>query len=305
MDVKQKYLQRARKLAVAQLQDHRSKQIQRKVGNTNQPSAKKHFILTLKVSESWNSSNSSILNSWLRQHCSAYAWQLECGTMTGYYHIQLTLTLFEKQRFTWLKRHFCSHAHIEECHNIDASFDYCSKSDTRIRGPYIYPEPIDSQIPIQDPLEGVEYYWWQKRLLEILDNPVHPRHIHYFFDTTGNTGKSTMALHCILKYNAIVYDGQTKDIMHAHTNARVVIFDIPRSSGNVSWHAVESLKRGFGFSPKYDSKMKLFQIPHIIIFSNDPPDISKLSLDRWQIYEITTEYGHYSIHSPQYVLDNL
>lgn len=271
-----------------------SRQIQRKVGNTKQPSAKRHYLLTIKVDESWNSSNSSTLNSWLKQYCSAYAWQLECGTITGYTHIQLTMTLLQKQRLTWIKRHMCNNAHIEECNNIDASFDYSIKSETRIGRPHIYPSPVNMDSYIKDPLKNIELYSWQQWVLETIDTEPDPRLVYWFYDPIGNTGKSSLALHLILNYDAIVYDSNHKDILYAHTNASIVIFDIPRCSSTVSWHAIEDLKRGFGFSGKYESKMKLFRVPHVFIFSNHYPDTDTLSEDRWRIFNIS-QNGHFQL----------
>jgi len=67
-----------------------------------------------------------------------------------------------------------------------------------------------------------------------------------------------------------------------------VIFDVPRDNGNkISYKSVESIKNGMIYSPKYESKYKLFNSPHIIIFANEPPQLEKLSIDRWVVKEIT------------------
>jgi len=44
------------------------------------------------------------------------------------------------------------------------------------------------------------------------------------------------------------------------------------------------LKDRFVFSPKYDSKTKwLSNQPHVVVFMNEHPDMTKLSHDRYRI----------------------
>ena len=68
---------------------------------------------------------------------------------------------------------------------------------------------------------------------------------------------------------------------------RVLFIDIPRStSGYISWGAIEEIKNGMFFSGKYESKMCVFNSPHIFIFMNEEPDDEVFSRDRWRITEI-------------------
>ena len=67
----------------------------------------------------------------------------------------------------------------------------------------------------------------------------------------------------------------------------VVLFDIPRDNGNkISYKSIESIKNGVVYSPKYESKHKLFNSPHVICFANCLPEVEKMSDDRWCIEEI-------------------
>lgn len=259
------------------------------VGNTSTPpyrdNGKKHWIITLKVENKYNGSNGSNFNKWFQTHTSEAVWQVEQGEETGYIHYQMTFKLKFKNRFSWLKNHFHAQAHCEVVNNHDAAFDYCQKSDTRLHGPFYWPEKVQDGVP--DPLDNCELYKWQEDIVEIFRGPVNPRTIYWYWEPDGNVGKSDFCLHCILNHDAVVYDSGKKDILFAHKNQTKVIFDLSRTQeGYVSYDAMESLKKGFCFSGKYESGMKVFPKPHIVVFANWEPDTSKLSMDRWCIRRI-------------------
>ena len=49
-----------------------------------------------------------------------------------------------------------------------------------------------------------------------------------------------------------------------------------------NYEALESLKNGAMFSPKYESKSKVYDMPHVIVFANWQPDRIGLSIDNIQ-----------------------
>jgi len=66
-----------------------------------------------------------------------------------------------------------------------------------------------------------------------------------------------------------------------------MIIDVPRDNGNnISYKAIESIKNGMIYSPKYEGGYKLFNSPHIIVFANQAPQQERLSSDRWVITQI-------------------
>jgi len=68
---------------------------------------------------------------------------------------------------------------------------------------------------------------------------------------------------------------------------KVVIFDFPKSREfSISYDAIESIKNGFYFNGKYESKQVMGNCPHVICFANSPPCMEMLSKDRWKITEI-------------------
>lgn len=277
------------------------------VGNTNTPtgtrnkscnkqdSCKKHWIITLK------SSNSSInLKQWIMEHCDSAIWQLEKGNDTGYLHYQITLTLKEKKRLTWLKNHFSKTAHCEVVNNIDAAFDYSQKSDTRMAGPFYYPEPLNK--PLKDPLEGKTYYKWQQMLIDIYESEADDRSIYWIYEPDGKAGKSSFCKHLHIKYgDEIKFADVPKrvDLMHYVTKGpfKALVIDIPRKMSSYAhneslYTSLESIKNGFVFSGKYDSTALNFNYPHIFIFANVKPlpysTAGDMSADKIKVWNIHT-----------------
>lgn len=68
---------------------------------------------------------------------------------------------------------------------------------------------------------------------------------------------------------------------------KIVIWDLPRNNGNkISYDAIESVKNGMICNTKFETGTKIFDPPHIIIFSNEQPEEENLSKDRWNIINI-------------------
>ncbi len=55
---------------------------------------------------------------------------------------------------------------------------------------------------------------------------------------------------------------------------------------HVNYEVIESVKNGIVYNTKYESEMRVYKIPHVIVFSNERPDETKLSHDRWDIIEL-------------------
>lgn len=131
------------------------------------------------------------------------------------------------------------------------------------------------------------FYRWQRDLMDILAEPPHHRRIHFFIDEVGNTGKSTMAKYLCSNFDAILLSGKDSDISHAYEGQRVIILDFPRTSrDHINWGIVEKLKNGHLFSGKYNSVMKLYDVPHVIVFANFFPPMDVFSRDRYDIHEL-------------------
>ena len=93
--------------------------------------------------------------------------------------------------------------------------------------------------------------------------------------------------------------GNFSDLVYARSvdhAASIVVYDFTRYKPfhvdiKGIYSAIESIKNGCFFSPKYKSTSTITACPHILAFSNRFPDINALSRDRWVIYFITPNYN--------------
>lgn len=128
---------------------------------------------------------------------------------------------------------------------------------------------------------------WQTRLVEILSGDADPRKVYWYYDVTGNSGKSYFSTRYKAKTSYLVTGGKNQDIYYAFNYEQVVFFDLPRAKQDyVPYDVMESFKNGYFLSTKYECKPVRFAVPHVIVFANFYPDTTKLSVDRWEIKEI-------------------
>ena len=139
-----------------------------------------------------------------------------------------------------------------------------------------------------------ESLWvWQLALLKILEEKPDEREIIWIYEETGGTGKTAFMKYCFANMRAIPVSGKGSDIKFAIYNygikkscyPRVIFVDLPRSfdTSYLSYTALEEVKNGCFFVNKYESDAILIPTPHVVIFANEFPDVSKLSKDRWVI----------------------
>lgn len=128
---------------------------------------------------------------------------------------------------------------------------------------------------------------WQIILSEYLKQDADPRKVIWYYDVTGNSGKSYFSTHYREKTSYLVTGGKNQDIYYAYNYEQVVFFDLPRAKQDyVPYDVMEAFKNGYFLSTKYECKPVRFAVPHVVVFANFYPDVSKLSQDRWEIHEI-------------------
>ncbi len=226
--------------------------------------------------------------------CDKFVAQEEKCPKTDKLHIQGAIWLVTKTRFTALQKVLPT-AHWEPMVNEEASIKYCKKNTTACgrRWQTGFPRAI------VDPLEHKILYQWQARILDSIKLDADDRTVTWLVDPKGRTGKTALCKHICLTRNAILVGGAGKDIfcgiaatLEQKKEIDIVLINIPRSvedANRVSYAAIESTKDGIFFSGKYKSDMCLFNSPHVLVFSNFPPILEKLTSDRWRIIYITDE----------------
>lgn len=212
--------------------------------------------------------------------------QTEICPTTQRPHIHLMLWGKEKFRDTQLKLPKNSY-NGQSLKDINNDSDYANKDESHdgiFRDKWGFPKPLKLITPDK---------WWQLEILEILKTEADDRTVHWYWSDKGCMGKSQFAKYCVAQLDCLFFEeGNKKDIMHlifeAPDNRLEKIFiDVPRKTGNnICYKAIESIKNGMIYSPKYEGGYKLFNSPHIIVFANKAPQTESLSFDRWHIVNI-------------------
>lgn len=131
---------------------------------------------------------------------------------------------------------------------------------------------------------------WQFDLSEELLGRPDPRKVIWYWEATGNVGKSYFSLNYVDgsgRHGYVVTGGRHTDIFYGYNFEKVVFFDWTRDNQEtVPYSVLESFKNGYFLNTKYESTPVRFETPHVVVFANYPPLMNKLSLDRWDIREI-------------------
>jgi len=143
---------------------------------------------------------------------------------------------------------------------------------------------------------AVDWSEFQKEIIGILEGKPDGRKIYYYWEDKGNIGKSYITKWIRCRYEGvIVAEGKYADVaqqsmilLDNRQLPKIVVLDLPRSFNSefMSWTTIEKLKNGSIVSAKYEGGVLDFPKPHVIIFANEPPDLTMLSRDRWVIKKI-------------------
>ena len=83
--------------------------------------------------------------------------------------------------------------------------------------------------------------------------------------------------------------GKATDLCHAYSGQPICIFDYVRDAKEyVGYGVIEQLKNGILFSPKYESGLKRFDVPHVFVFANFLLEEGKFSGDRVKLFELNS-----------------
>lgn len=220
-----------------------------------------------------NSSNNKYIIGY--EHCADGKKHLQC--YIEFYIKCRPKNLFLDQTIHWEK------AKGNKLQNIN----YCSKEKIHSTN-FKLPKPV---IIIKDD----QLYYWEKQILNIIKDEPDDRHIWWFMGS-GGCGKTSFCKYLIIKYQAIILGGKHTDMKNAivdffKTNnylPELIVINIPKSFNKdyLSYTGIEEIKDMCFYSGKYEGGMICGNCPHVIIFSNEWPDIAKISKDRWKLFNI-------------------
>jgi len=213
-----------------------------------------------------------------------YVFQEEIGD-SGTPHLQGVVSLKNKRR--WTEFGLPKDIHWEKVKHVPLCYEYCSRASKRFGNAWSLKYPIPPKFKL---LQECQFFDWQKDIINIIKTEPDDRTIYWLWSGKGNIGKSTFCKYLAFTYDAILCGkGQYSDIMNILFKAnmdktKLVLFDLPRNNGNkISYSAIESIKNGMIVNTKYETGFKMFNPPHIIVFSNAYPDLAGLSDDRWVV----------------------
>ena len=145
---------------------------------------------------------------------------------------------------------------------------------------------------------------FQKMMLDIVDeNKVDDRSIYWFWEPTGNVGKTSLGRVLHRLHGAMYLRGSSGDMKHACTMYReyvnkdptIIVIDIARGADATTdlHQGIEDLKNGLFFSGKYQSTMIDAKVPpHVFVLANVPPSLKTHSGDRWKVFRIHSKTYH-------------
>lgn len=132
---------------------------------------------------------------------------------------------------------------------------------------------------------------WELYLDHLISQDPDPRHIHWFYDEVGETGKTVNAKNLLFNHNAFyTTGGKANDIYHAYQGEPIVILNLCASTCKETreylYKVLEEFKDGIFSSGKYNSMTKCFKIPHVIVFSNEKPETDKMKKCRLEVHNV-------------------
>jgi hypothetical protein len=133
---------------------------------------------------------------------------------------------------------------------------------------------------------------WQRDLDERVRQEPDDRSVFFVVDPEGNKGKSWMTRYWYTSRDDIqrFAIGKREDLAYAiDVSKKLFVFDIPRGQLELLQYSIlEQLKDRMIFSSKYESCSKVLPHKcHVVVFTNEEPDRSKMTRDRFKILRIT------------------
>lgn len=267
-------------------------------GNTN---SSPRVDLSMKKSRKWcftlnnyKGEELDTLDTILKSKDYKYILGREIGEQ-GTPHIQGYLEGKNPIRFSTLKN-INKRLHLEKARGTTKqNLTYCSKDNNYITNFNMNILKDRNEIILEKEYNNVIWKEWQQKILDLIKTEPDKRKINWFYDYDGNIGKSYLYKYIsLINKGVIICDGKKDNVFNQINTLiteliepEIIIMDIPRYNLEfINYGTIEQIKNGFLYSGKYEGNKCIFSIPHIIIFSNQPPDYNKWSKDRYNVIEL-------------------
>lgn len=168
---------------------------------------------------------------------------------------------------------------------------YCMKDKTRVAGPW-----ADRRIYMGSDLwPERKFPAWQRKMLEIFQQPPGDRIMHWIYDSVGNNGKTKFVKYLAFKKDAVGLGyGNSTDVLnlaYKFPNRLIYAWNLTRAKPATFseldfYSAIESVKDGFFINLKFETAQVLMDPPHVMIVANHIPKFQHISADRWKMWEI-------------------
>ncbi len=268
-------------------------------------------IWSVTVLQNFNELSSGEISAILAEFSEQWCFQMERGSETGGEHYQGRMILREAMtKETLLQVLSCR---VKDMRDVTVSPEsnksiekgglsfYVMKDFTKLDGPWMdssYKLPKVVTYNFEDlecmkvPLE------WQQRVIDHCRAPWDDRCINWVYNEKGCAGKSKLMkwMYCESDLDmARVPMGsaiQIKTSVIEKGAHKIYMVDLPRVRGGDErqqelFSALEEIKNGWVESPMYGKCAELTMLPpHVWIFSNELPNLTFASEDRWRIWEL-------------------
>ena len=244
--------------------------------------------------------------------------QLETGTESSIPHYQLAIKAnslcTKKKVLEAFEEKIEGHINVQIQFNLEDMKNYCLKETDFISEQYsgkIYKHQwqmdfLERKPQLKEVLNN-PYIWQEFVRKELLDKLPDDLTVDWIIDPVGNTGKSSFARAYVSKVptEGILMKIDNLDRMELtvikkienyrmkyYKDPKVLLFDFPRASdmGKIlsATALMEDVKSGY-LETTFGGKHKEIQIGdiHVVVFSNNCPDLSVLSVDRWRLWTLS------------------
>lgn len=248
------------------------------------------------------------LHSFLKTKCKKWVFQLEKGDKTGYEHYQGRFSLIKKTTkkalITLTESKFNYLEPTISAESQRTAF-YVMKEQTRLKGPesdvdYLKREKlyIPQQFkPLKQNLKPFQNYIATVR-------PVEDRKINFIYNESGNIGKTFISnvlellqegFNCppINDFKELLQMVCCYCMDNEIRHLGKLFIDMPRAMNKdrlyQMYSGIEYLKSGKLFDMRNHYKSWWIDSPEIWVFSNTEPDLTLMSVDRWNVWVVEND----------------